>query len=126
MTQAQLRMEERQNNNPEREAVLAAGCESCELLGNSSDGCARPEPTVPASKTNAPRCPGRDECAAIARHRPDCPRAMAARQLARQAESEAERYLKLAASLYADLRLTRARQRVGWTYTPEADEEGPG
>ncbi|MGD0111524.1 MAG: hypothetical protein ABSD48_06640 [Armatimonadota bacterium] len=126
MTQAQAQMEERQNNNPEQEAVPAADCESCELLRNSSDGRARPEPTVPASKTSAPRCPGRDRCAAIARHRPDCPRAMAARQLARQTESEARRFAELAASLNADLRLTRARQRVGWTYTPEADGEGPG
>jgi hypothetical protein len=126
MAQAQPQMEERQNHNPGQEAMLAAGCESCELLRNSPDRGVGPESTVPAGKASAPRCPGKDTCAAIARHSPDCPRAMAARQLARQAELEAERYAELAASLTADLRLTRARQRVGWTYTPEAEDEGPG
>jgi len=127
MTQAQLHMDERLKHNPEQDALLAAGCEPCELLMDSAAERARPERAAPSGEARArARCPGRDKCAVIPRHAPDCPRAMAARQLARQAELEAERYTKLAASLKADLRLTRARQRVAWTYPPEADEEAPG
>jgi len=127
MTQAQLHMNQRLDHNPEQEAPPAAGRECCHLLADVAEGRVRPVQAPPSGEAQArAACPGRGKCVVIVRRGRKIPRAIAAEQLARQAEQEAQRYAKLAASLKADLSLTRARQRVAWTYAPEADGEGPG
>ena len=126
MARAHTPMKRQRNDRERLEALLAADATSVET--GAGEAARQGQSGLP-SPADQPERERRGAATAdaqlLAGHSPECPRARAAQQLARQAEEEARKYLQLAASVSSDLRSNRARQRMGWMLTTGASGETP-
>ncbi len=126
MARTHTHMKKQRNDRERLEALLAADSASYQISAEEAAMLGQSGLPLPADQPERERANAAQADASLPTgHSPECPRARAAQQLARQAEEEARKYLHLAASVTADLKTNRIRQRIGWLLTDGASGETP-